>query len=150
MEAYDKDKPVYQMDWGTMPPGNMWLAGKWSQRTVEVPDVSKHIRMMELQRGADMMWYGMWIAIACIVVHGCSSLTMLKRVAEYGIVGGVLAIIGGMLYKQMVEHEKIIFLLVGLAFAWWVLSHKKIRDWSISHLIKKPNSSGSQSKGNSG
>jgi hypothetical protein len=106
--------------------------------------------MMEMKRGADMMWYGMWVCIACVVVHACVSLPKLKRVTEYGLIGGALAIVAGMLYKQMVEHEKIIFLVCGLGFAWWLLSHKKVRDWSISHLIKTPSRSGIKSEKDSG
>jgi hypothetical protein len=85
------------------------------------------------------MYWGMIVAIVCFVVHACSSVVYLKRIAEYGIAGGVMAIVGGMLYKQMVEHEKIIFLMVAIPFAWWALSHKRVRDWSISHILTRNN-----------
>lgn len=34
-EPIDRTKPVYQMDWGIMPPGHMWVGGSWSQRSHE-------------------------------------------------------------------------------------------------------------------
>jgi hypothetical protein len=93
--------------------------------------------MQEIQRGANMMWWGMWAAIGCAVLHGIikSSYPLLKPVAkflEWGIVGSVLAIIVGMLYKNVVEYEKIIALVISLALGGFLLIRYK--DWSISHL----------------
>lgn len=32
MKPVDRTKPVYQLDWGIMPFGDMWLGGAWSER----------------------------------------------------------------------------------------------------------------------
>lgn len=34
IKPVDPDKPLYQLDWGIMPPGNMWIGGKLSERQI--------------------------------------------------------------------------------------------------------------------
>ena len=75
------------------------------------------------------------------MVHGIikSSYPALKpfsKILEWGIVGAVLAIIGGMLYKNVVEYEKIIILALAVGVGGYLLY--RFRDWSVSHLLNKP------------
>lgn len=37
-EQIDPSKPLYQMDYGIMPPGNMWFGGSWSTREHKRPE----------------------------------------------------------------------------------------------------------------
>lgn len=136
MKAYDPNKPTYQTN---------ILLPDWIAKThpglsiVKVESGPDIIRQMELQRGADMMWWGMWFAIACAVAHGAikSSYPLLKPISkflEWGIVGGILAIAGGMIYKKTVEYENIILLIVCVSIGGVLLY--KFRDWSVSHIFK--------------
>ena len=139
MSTYNPDKPAYQTN-GLMPDFLVRTHPGMNQVIIPAPDAVDQIRAVELQRGADMMWWGMWVAIACAFLHGMikSSFPALKpfsKFLEWGIVGGVLAIVGGMLYKNIVEYEKIILLGVSVCGVGGLLYWK--RDWSASHLFKK-------------
>lgn len=137
MKTYDPNKPAYQTNF-LLPD---FIAQTHPGLTVvQVETTAEIIRHNEIQRGADAMWYGMWIAVVCAVAHGAikSSYPLLKpfsKILEWGIVGGVGTIIIGMLYKQTVEYEKIIALALGLAVGGFLLY--RYRDWSISHLLGK-------------
>ena len=147
MKKYDPNKPAFQTNI-LLPDCIAKTHPGLNEVIIQVEDPAEQIRRQELQRGADMMWWGMWVAIGCAVAHGVikSSYPALKpfsKFLEWGIVGGVLAIIGGMFYKNVVEYEKIIALVfavsIGGFLLWW------FRDWSISHIIRKPKNSGSKS-----
>ena len=152
MPHYNPDRPLYQTSWSLPDCIAKTHPGLTIVTVPDKTDPAEAIRRMEMQRGADMMWYGMWISIACVVGHGVikASYPLLKpvsRILEWGILGGVVTIIGGMLYKNVMEYEKIILLVVCVCGAGGLLYWK--RDWSASHLFKrKPkNSSGTQSEG---
>lgn len=147
----DPDKHVYQLDWGWFPPGHMWMGGKWSAKRIPTADDMKERieyerlvweqkeQQKQIKRANNLMLCGLLVAIACIVVHGCSSLPMLKRIAEYGIVGGVVGVVGGIGYKWLIKNEVALGWAFGIAvvcaLAYWILSHDKVRDWSISHIF---------------
>ena len=147
----DADKPVYQWK-GWPPPGNMWIGGKCNKvRIPSTEDMKKklqyefELRMQEeslkqVKRADNLMLFGLIGAIVCIVIHGCSSLPQLKRIAEYGIVGSVVSVIGGIGYKFLIKHEVALEWAFGISVlcgvAYWLLSHKNVRDWSISHIFK--------------
>ena len=137
---HDPTKPTYQTNW-LLPDCVAKTHPGLSIVQIDPVDPAKIIRQNELQRGADMMWWGMWAAIGCAVVHGIikSSYPALKpfsKILEWGIVGAVLAIIGGMLYKNVVEYEKIIILALAVGVGGYLLY--RFRDWSVSHLLNKP------------
>jgi hypothetical protein len=137
-KAYDPDKPLYQWT-GYPPPFNMWIGGKCSEVTVKIDfdDQKEAMRLRDMQRGSDMMLYGALIAIVCCVVHGCTSFKPLRQVAEWGIVGGVLCTVTGVVFKKMTEYENWIFVgiavaVVGIgALLYWK------RDSSISYFFRK-------------
>ena len=138
---YNPDKPLYQWK-GWPPPGNMWLGGKCGVVNPHLSIKQRQdnfdllIRQREMQRGADMMYWGIIIALVCAVLHGCIStqkpLKVLNRFAEWGIVGGVLAIAAGIMYKKVTQYENWIALGLGVAIVGGFLYWK--RDWSLSQL----------------
>jgi hypothetical protein len=137
---YNPDKPAYQTNWA-LPDCIAKTHPGLSIIEVKQKDPAVIIRQNELQRGANMMWWGMWAAIGCAVVHGIikssyPALRPFSKFLEWGIVGGVLAVIGGMLYKNVVEYEKIIILALAVGVGGYLLY--RFRDWSISHIVKKP------------
>jgi len=139
MSKYDPTKPAYQTN-ALLPDFFLRTHPGVSQVIIPTPDPGEQIQAAEMQRGADMMWFGMWVAIGCAVVHGLikSSYPALKpfsKILEWGIVGAVLAIVGGMLYKNIVEYEKIIILVIAV-MGGGILLYRN-REWSISHLFKR-------------
>lgn len=146
------EKPVYQWT-GWPPPGNMWIGGKCSKVRIPTTEDLKEQLDYELQKrlqdeqikqvqlAGRLMLYGLIAAIACAVVNGCSSLPQIKRLSEWGIIGGIVSISGGIGYKWILRHEVAIDWAVGLAIGsfiiYKVLTHEKISNWSISHLFKK-------------
>lgn len=140
MKDYNPDKPVYQTNW-LLPDCIIKTHPGVNEVIIEQPkiDPAEIIRRQEMQRGADMMWWGMWAAIGCAVFHGAikATLPLLKPISkflEWGIVGGVLAIIVGMVYKNVVEYEKILLLIGSVVLGGILLA--KYKDWSISHIGK--------------
>ena len=110
MTTYNPDKPCYQTNW-SLPDFIAKTHPGLNVVSIEREDPAEAIRRHEMQRGADMMWWGMWVAIGCAVAHGIikSSYPMLKPFAkflEWGIVGGVLAVVVGMLYKNVTQYAK--------------------------------------------
>lgn len=148
----DVEKPVYQWT-GWPPPGNMWIGGKCSKvRIPSVEDMEKKLKyeyelrlqnenIKQIKRADNLMLYGLIGIIVCAVAHGFSSLPMLKRVAEYGIVGGVVSVLGGIGYKFLIKNEValewIFGITLGIFLIYKILTHEKVRDWSISHIFRK-------------
>jgi len=138
MKQYNPDKPAYQTNFllpdcvAKTHPGLSIIEVK-----TDPVDPALIIRQNELQRGADMMWWGMWVAIACAVAHGIVKSTAFRpfsKFLEWGVVGGILAIVGGMLYKNVVEYEKIIILTIAVGVGGYLLCRYK--DW---HPFSKAN-----------
>lgn len=130
----DPDKPLYQWK-GWPPPGNCWIGGRCY--VVEIPqtdaDADRALRAREMQRGADLVFYGILVALACAVIHGCSTIKQLKQFSEWGIVGGLLAIVAGMIYKNVTRNEHwigfVLVVVVGVTLLYLG------RNWSISRLL---------------
>jgi len=137
MKPFNPDKDLWQWK-GYPPPGNMWLGG-YCYRVIPPKmtqhDIDMRIRAQEMQRGADLMYWGVIIALVCAVAHGCSSVKALGRIAEWGIVGGLLAVVSGLLYKKATQYENWIILLVVVAGGGFLLY--RYRGWSLSHIFKK-------------
>ena len=138
----DPAKPVYQIDWGTMPPGNMWFGGSWSERKMESTKKQVEIAQYaaDLKTGSKMILYGIVIAIACIILHFSTSSShiiagQIAKFFEWGIVAGGLLIVGGCWYKKAIELQSGIA-MAGIILAGLVLAQENIRSWSISHLFK--------------
>jgi len=142
----DPDKPVYQK------------AGWWKfsiERKVRIPsedDIRKRLEyefqlaqqketMKQIRLANRMILWGFLFAVACAVAHGANSLEWLKNLFSYGIGGGVLSVIGGVGYKWFMHNEAAIEWLFGITLfvgvSIWILSHKRVRDWSASSIIAR-------------
>jgi hypothetical protein len=130
------------MDWGVMPPGKMWVGGSWSEReqksTREQIEVAQYAS--DLQRGSNLIYFGILCSIACVVLHLATSSQhaiagKLAKVFEWGIVGGVCMIIAGAILKKAIEYETGIA-IAGILGAGIVLSRESVRGWSVSHVFK--------------
>jgi uncharacterized membrane protein len=137
-KAYDPDKPLYQWT-GYPPPFNMWIGGKCSEVTVKIDfdDQKEAMRLRDMQRGSDMMLWGAGVAVVCFVVHACTSYKPLRQIAEWGIVGGVLSIVIGIIFKKMTEYENLMFALLALIVVGAGIFLYRKRDSSISHFFRK-------------
>lgn len=138
----DQDETVYQMDWGVMPPGNMWFGGKWSERKLSVTkeDIDRAQYAADLERGSNMIYYGILACVICIVLHGLTSSQHIiagkfAKVFEWGIVLGLCLIVAGAWLKKAIEYETGIA-IAGVVIGGLFLSRKKVREWSLSHLFK--------------
>jgi hypothetical protein len=143
---FDPNKPTYQTN-GLLPDFLARTHPGLSVVIVPTPDAQDLIRAREMQRGQDMMFYGVIVAIACAVIHGAikSSYPALKpfsKFLEWGIVGGVLSIVSGLIYKKVTQYETWIFLAIAVAVCGFLLY--RFRDWSISHIFRNPNPKPSQ------
>lgn len=143
LKPLNPKEPVYQFVWGSPPPLNMTFFGKMEQRRLEAnkKQIENAQYARDLERGSDLIYYGVWCAVICIVAHFATSSQhmvagKLAKVFEWGIVGGGLMIIAGAWYKKAIEFESTIA-IVGIIVAGLILSHEKVRAWSLSHLFKK-------------
>ena len=140
MTVYNPDKPAYQTNAG-VPEFLVRTHPCVHQVTVPTPNADEQMRLIEMQRGQDLMFYGIIIATACTIGHFASTTTtnpiarVVSRFLEWGIVLGVSSIAIGLVYKKITQYENwIIFVLIvigGGALLYWK------RDWSISHLLNK-------------
>lgn len=144
MKPYDKDKPAYQWT-GYPPPGNMWFGGRCYR--VKIPDltltqdqirkqIENQIYERDMQRGSNLVTYGIYVAIVCAVVHGATKANSVAKVfsrfAEWGIIGGVLMVAAGLLQKKVTQYQDWITLgvvVIGGGVVLYIL-----RDKSISHI----------------
>lgn len=140
MSAYDPGKPTYQTS-DLMPDFLVRTHPGMNQVVIPTPDAAQQIKAVEMQRGADLMFYGVIITIACAVIHGISSTTTnpiakaASRFLEWGIVLGVASIAAGLIYKKVTEYENWIILIMSVVAGGALLYWK--RDWSASKLFKK-------------
>lgn len=139
----EPEKPVYQMDWGVMPPGDMWFGGAWSERTIKVDkeQIENNQYAQDLERGSNLIYIGIWVAVISIVLHFSTSSSHIvagkfARVFEWGIVGGGFLVIAGSWFKKAMELQGSIA-LGGIILAGLILSQKNVRGWSVSHLFSK-------------
>ena len=144
-------KPVYQWT-GWPPPGNMWLGGKCTKvRIPSTADLKKQMeyefavrqqeeRLKQVRVANRLILWGFLFAVACAVFHGSNSVEFVKNLLSYGIGGGILSVVGGVGYKWFIANEVALGWICGIAaftgVSLWVLSHKRIRDWSVSRLFK--------------
>ncbi len=136
----DQTKPLYQMKWGVMPPGDMWIGGSWERVRIETHKLTpKERAAIEAQATASMYrkaaylsWViaglacvasylmkareGIGVALICAVFSFASS--FMAQSVHYGLRVGVCGLL---------------LCMVAICF------HPKVRDWSISHskLYKK-------------
>ena len=144
-------KPVYQWT-GWPPPGSMWLGGKcYKVRIPSTDDLKKQLeyefmlrqqeeRLAQVRVANRLILWGFLFALGCAVFHGANSVEVVKNLLSYGIGGGILAVVGGVGYKWFIANEVALGWICGIAaftgVSLWILSHKRIRDWSVSRLIK--------------
>ena len=131
---YDPAKPLYQWQ-GFPPPGNMWIGGRCATVEVKLDSFAEEIermRLRDMQRGSNLTYSG-WIIIAvCITAHLMTSIRPIKRVAEYGFVLGLFAVLGGLFYKKTIENEN--FIIIGAVVIGGGLLMYKFNHWSVSHF----------------
>lgn len=140
-QPVDSDKDVYQMDWGVMPPGNMWLGGKWSPREMPQTELTPAQRaQIEAQHTAAMYRkaaYYSWI----IVFIACVASYMLK--AREGI--GIAIMAAGFSFASSYMAQSVHYALrigaclgvvvfVGICF---VLREKGFSFSTIVSIVKK-------------
>lgn len=44
IDPVDPGEPVFQLDYGVMPPGNMWIGGKWSERKIVIEKTEDQVK----------------------------------------------------------------------------------------------------------
>ena len=142
LKPVDPHKPVYQMNWGTMPPGNMWFGGSWSQRKMKSTkeQIENAQYAADLQRGSNLIYFGIWTAVVSIVLLLATSsyhavAGKFAKLFEWSIVAGGLMVIAGTWYKKAIEYDTAMA-LGGIAVAAVILSREKVRRWSVSHLFR--------------
>lgn len=135
----DETKPIYQMKWGVMPPGNMWFGGSWERRRIVRKLSPSDSAAIEARATAAMYRkaaYASWLiaGLACIVSY------LMK--AREGI--GIAIICGLFSFASSFMAQSVHYgLRVGVCFIILVMIalcyHPRVRDWSLSHssLYKK-------------
>jgi len=137
-KALDSTKKAYQLDWGTMPPGNMWLAGGWSERKQQTYKLTATERSaIEATANAAMyrkvaLWSWLAAGIACVGSY------LMK--AREGL--GVALICGAFSFASTFMAQTVHFWLrigvcaaIGIAIV--ICFIPSVRDWSVSHIFKK-------------
>lgn len=134
----DKTKPVYQQDWGVMPPGNMWVAGGWSQRIQETHKLTpKERAAIEATANAAMYRkaaYASWClaGLACIV----SYLMKAREGVGVALICGLFSFASSFMASTAPYALRIgACAIIGIGVA--VCFIPAVRDWSVSHLFKR-------------
>jgi hypothetical protein len=156
----DKDKQLYQWT-GFKPPCGLWLGGKCDPVRIEDGRSEKEIRaaldiefeekmrsldLKEYKRGGWMVTIGLLIISVAVAAHCMISLPQGKRICEGAGLAGIGVSIAGFLQKKTIEFDAhliwAIVILISLAIAY------KLRNWSISHIFRKKDSSPTKNEEN--
>ena len=159
----DPDKPVFQWA-GWKPPWGLWLTGRcFPVRIGDIKDYKEQLeldhqrkiqdmklahdqklqddKLKQIARGNNLMLAGVAVCVLAFLVHACTAAPPVKRICEYALAGGVSSVIVGIVYKFIISNEVALMwcigVLGGIGVAWYILSHPRIKDWSVSHMFTK-------------
>jgi len=142
LKPVDPSRDVYQMNWGTMPPGNMWFGGSWSKRQMKSTrdQIENAQYAADLERGSNLIYFGIWTAVVSIVLLLATSsyhavAGKFAKIFEWSIVAGGLMVVAGAWYKKAIEYDTAMA-IGGIAVMAGILSCEKIKRFSISHFFK--------------
>lgn len=151
-DPVNPDAPIYQLDWGIMPPGNRWFGGAWSEREQLTAKTPKERRLeIELEnmaitaaKGRKLMSQG----ISALVL-GVILLFFLKQYSLQGIglgvaMYGIWRFASGLIEIKLAENWQIatgaLFVGIIIVLAGAMLWTRGVNIGTLKALIKRKGS----------
>ena len=154
-------QPIYQKSWGWGKPTVIPFGGLRQVRErdpVTIEEMRAKLKRQDMEHEQEMKEQarenklrehriGSWLKVAGwamigigFVLHGLTASGVVKSIGSSVITLGAVGIIGGLCVQKTVEHETIITLAVGLAFAVWLLynwRNKSVLRWGKDKVIDR-------------